>query len=442
MSFDSLLQPVWTRLGKRKYDDNTVREYISTRPELGIKPATFNHDQPQEIKQAVRAYLEQKPEATSEAGRQLDAMLKRKPGDRIPVDLPRMNDKEKKMEFRGDEKKQATIIHDQLKDNPTTSLAEELSMLVKGKKPREGTPEVLAVRPVNEKMRKDNIPKMPYGELVGQHPFRAMFVGQSNSGKTVLLTFLIKHHYSKYFDKIFVYSPTAAADDTWANILEDPKKQIIKVFDEEKLLQALYKAYQDAEKKGVDRLPRVLIFFDDEASTPSVMHSLALLKLSTIGRHASISTGIATQKYNLVSKTTRTNQNIIFAFAFDNNAELETFAEEQSGSLLNKHQFTSLYRDMLFDDDNPTPYEFITINHQCPDKTKVFRRNLDEVIVLNPKAIKQSKNTRSITDRMTSSEDTPEYTVKPTDSEPSATHVTEETPGPTEPPTKKQKAKQ
>ncbi|MFM7978596.1 MAG: hypothetical protein ACKPKO_04705 [Candidatus Fonsibacter sp.] len=75
------------------------------------------------------------------------------------------------------------------------------------------------------KMREYTVKQSKY-EVVGRLPLRAIALGPSGSGKSVLLASLVLDVYRDAFSRIYVISPPINIDATWFPVTEFIKENI------------------------------------------------------------------------------------------------------------------------------------------------------------------------------------------------------------------------
>ena len=146
---------------------------------------------------------------------------------------------------------------------------------------------------------------------VGDGEIHAL-VGPSGSGKTVLLQNMILDIYRGCFSKIFIFSPSIHVDASWLPVKEYIEKHMkVTHTDEEPIyldhydpdvladiIDTQHKITDYMKKQNHKHLFQILVIVDDFADDPSFSRRSKLLhSLFTRGRHNSISTIVATQKF-------------------------------------------------------------------------------------------------------------------------------------------------
>ena len=210
-------------------------------------------------------------------------------------------------------------------------------------------------------------------------------VAPRGSGKSFLLYNLLSKFYVNCFDHVQLYNPSLGNDLTLSpeslNLPTDCFFDKVDVDAIEKTIddQIKEKKNYDQGKLAKKHLSRVLLVFDDCISDPnftSNKNSNLLNMIAFKGRHLRISCIVVSQSYNAgFSKRMRTNiPNWIF-FKCDNMKERKSIQEEQGG-ICREDKFMEMF-------DYATTYEdysFFFIYGTCPNKTKKFRRNLDNIL--------------------------------------------------------------
>ena len=219
--------------------------------------------------------------------------------------------------------------------------------------------------------------KQPWwSKAIGPHPFRMMVSGDSNSGKTTLVIHMYKVMWEKYYDEIYVFSPNIEIDDMWKGL--NITKKLSK-FDRAFITKTMKAQRSDIKTKGVHRSKKILFIFDDFAAEKGIMKSSTLARIYMIFRHYNCSVVQLTQKYKAPSHTIRTNSSSVIVFNTSNGMELESILEEQKNLLLTTNEFRELFDSVT----SSSPYAFLTIAHFEKDKTRMYRKNLSEVMVIN-----------------------------------------------------------
>lgn len=237
------------------------------------------------------------------------------------------------------------------------------------------------------------IEQPPYaGTVIPEVPFRWILSGPSRSGKTNLARWMLDHFYSKgkksFFDSIYLLSPTAAIDYTWADLpglkpenrISRPSESfLVSILDKQKKkiqgstsdTAAQRMSSKSLAKRRV-KAPKILLIFDD-AIAEKMIHSAAFLKVFIAGRHYLISSMIMSQSYVKVPRSCRIQATHCCMFP-SRNSECVRLWEEHGPRQLSKNQFVELvkYATMPSVED---PYPFLYVDCFAPAKTR-FRRGL------------------------------------------------------------------
>ena len=159
-------------------------------------------------------------------------------------------------------------------------------------------------------------------DIAPKIPFRSIILGPSGSGKTILLQNMILNIYKNCFSRIFIFSPSIDVDSTWLPVkkyIEDEME--LKESDKEKfyfdhydpdelqnIIDTQHKVIEYMKKKNIKKLYSILIIVDDFADQPQFSRQSKILHaLYTRGRHHSISTLTATQKFAAIAPIIRVN---------------------------------------------------------------------------------------------------------------------------------------
>lgn len=231
-------------------------------------------------------------------------------------------------------------------------------------------------------------------------PFRLSVVGFSGAGKTNIIKNFIFHFYKKYFDEFYFFLGSKDEQKLFKDLSKkhickkrkktkqklekqffqenvdsddddyDEKINIISTFDDMELHNLIDEIEEDEDA------PRVLMLFDDMIfSNISNRHKLnSLDRLFMNGRHANISTIIASQKYTSLNQSSRCiNCSMIILFGL-NAKELKQASEEHS-NLLTPDEFIKMYKEYTKE-----PYSFIAINYQQNVKDRFYDSKFNKIL--------------------------------------------------------------
>jgi len=228
-------------------------------------------------------------------------------------------------------------------------------------------------------------------EVVGKLPIRSVILGPSGSGKTVLLQNMILDIYRNCFSKIYIFSPSIHVDASWSPVKEYIEKQMkVNHTDEEPIyldhydpntladiIDTQHKITDYMKKQNHKQLFQILVIVDDFADDPSFSrHSKLLHSLFTRGRHNSISTVVATQKFTAINPIIRVNATSLFVYRLRNYRDLESFIEEVS-ALVDKKTLLELYNIATSE-----PYSFLYVNLVAKGKNDMFFIRFDKKMIL------------------------------------------------------------
>ena len=212
------------------------------------------------------------------------------------------------------------------------------------------------IKPI--KTKQYDVPESRYKQ-VGKLPIRAIALGPSGSGKSVLLQNMIIDIYKLLFERIYIFSPSINVDyQTWLPVKKyiendlklketDDEKFYFSEYDPEalsKIIDTQRKIIEYQKKENYKKLWQILIVIDDFADSPEFSRNSKLLHgLYTRGRHSQISTIVATQKYVCLSPLIRVNASELYIFRLRNNQDLQTFIDEVS-ALVDKQTLLEMYK--------------------------------------------------------------------------------------------------
>jgi hypothetical protein len=211
--------------------------------------------------------------------------------------------------------------------------------------------------------------------------------GKSGSGKSTLLANLLldgrfygpcKQRPKGWFDKIFLFSPTANGDDVQKS-LNIPKKHVFTDLEEAgELLDVILDSQQKKldSSDGADKVAQFAIIFDDVIGDTKFMNEKAFTRCFYQVRHVNCTTFICTQHFMRVPKVCRLQANFVFFFA-GSLAEVNMITDEYAPPMVTRNDFMNLVNDATSRDK----FAFLTINNKVPTEIR-FRQNLSEIITL------------------------------------------------------------
>lgn len=226
-------------------------------------------------------------------------------------------------------------------------------------------------------------------DMVPKIPFRSVILGPSGSGKTILLQNMILDIYRNCFSRIYIFSPSIDVDTTWLPVKKYIEEEMkvhntteepiyFNHYDPEqlhKIIDTQHKVIDYMKKKNIKKLYSILVVVDDFADSPEISrHSKILHGLYTRGRHNSISTITATQKFAAIANIIRVNATELFVYRLRNYRDLETFIEEVS-AVVDKKTLMQIYNMATSE-----PYSFLYVNLRAKTKNDIFHIRFDKKI--------------------------------------------------------------
>lgn len=210
--------------------------------------------------------------------------------------------------------------------------------------------------------------------------------GKSGSGKSTLLANLLldERFYGPsvdkpkgWFDKIFLFSPTANGDDIQKS-LNIPKKYVFTDLDEApELLSVILDSQQKKidNSDGADKVGQYCIIFDDVIGNVGFMNQTAFTRCFYQVRHVNCTTFICTQHFKRVPKICRLQANFVFFFQ-GSSVEVDIIVDEYAPPMYSRNEFRRLVNEYT-----KGKHAFLTINNKT-DWSKRFRQNLGTIIPL------------------------------------------------------------
>lgn len=206
-----------------------------------------------------------------------------------------------------------------------------------------------------------------------------IIAGRKGSGKSSLLLNSLKTSqkdggYKKFFDNIFMISPTGRADKKFSkliNELDDDGKYFEKLNDE--TIRKIIDRTKEYNEANEDNDPRSLLILDDCMSDlPRSTEKGAFNDLIILARHYKLSVFILAQRYIALNRVCRANADLISFFRTDNKKELKTLTDDVNidGDLLE-----TLYNFSTKD----SPNDFLHMNLLSTPIT--FFKKFDKIIL-------------------------------------------------------------
>lgn len=229
--------------------------------------------------------------------------------------------------------------------------------------------------PKDEEKSKPNVDRPPGSkdkieEPLLNHPFRFGIVAPTRGGKTNLIVNLLmrKEFYFKYFDRIFIWTPTWYDDDSW-RVVDIPKEQVFTEYKTQDVQTV-------ADKIAKSTQFRTLLIFDDCISEGlfSTNRESIISKLVFRGRHWNISMWFVSQSYKAITRGFRVNMQGWVFFRPGNKEEILKIFEEHGG-FLSKQEFLDKFNYATQED-----YSFLFINYQADLRNGSLYKKFEEAI--------------------------------------------------------------
>jgi hypothetical protein len=230
----------------------------------------------------------------------------------------------------------------------------------------------LTIKKYDVKANKIYISPLMEKNVIMRHPFRLLLSGQSGSGKTLLCVNLVRRFMKGYFDVLFLFSSSASKDNT-QDLLNIPRQNVQSDLDDEAiphLEHILNVQEKEIEKKGIDKVDKILIIFDDIIASPKFLNSKIYKKILTMGRHYSISSISLIQRYCSIPRVLRLQMSDVCVF-LGTSSEMEAISEEYCPP--GKHPVKDMRK--LINVATNEPFSFLYINVREPVETR-FRKCL------------------------------------------------------------------
>lgn len=210
-------------------------------------------------------------------------------------------------------------------------------------------------------------------------PGTTIFCGRTGSGKTTIVCRLLKdeNKLKEYFDDIYIFclSPCYDVIEHVPQITEDhmytddDPEQLAKIYEKNKAI---------VKQHGFDKAKHILFILDDIVQSNKFMNSKVLRDIFFGGTHAKCSLWLLTQHYKSIPKRLRMNSHAMICCHGLNKQEIESLCEEYVPPSLTKNEFKDVVDYALKD-----PYSFLFINSTNPNKKEMYRKNFDEILIIN-----------------------------------------------------------
>ena len=217
--------------------------------------------------------------------------------------------------------------------------------------------EDLTIAPIPSSKDKIEQPPLAADENMFIPPLGSSVImcGKSGCGKSTLLANLFRdgRFYGKskakpkgWFDKVFIFSPTANGDDVQKSLGID-KKHVFTDLEEapdclEVILDSQAGKIEDA--KGADEVAQYAIIFDDVIGHTQFMNDKNFSRCFYQVRHVNCTTFICSQHFKRIPRLCRQQANFIFFFE-GSASEVETVVEEYAPPQYTKNEMRELVTD-------------------------------------------------------------------------------------------------
>lgn len=224
-------------------------------------------------------------------------------------------------------------------------------------------------------------------KLIPSRGHSVIINGASGSGKSTLLANYAtnpnffgpsKERPRGWFDKIFLFSPTADGDDVQRS-LNIPKSNVCTDMSEApQWIETIFRAQKQKLAGGgkAHIAPQYWFIFDDVIGETQLLTNPQFLKCWYMIRHNNGTTTACTQHYKRLPKVCRQQASFIHFFA-GNQAEVQQIVEDFAPPLYTKREFSDIVTMATLN-----PYDFLTVCIKVPWPYR-FRFNLGQIIVLD-----------------------------------------------------------
>lgn len=240
---------------------------------------------------------------------------------------------------------------------------------------------MLEITPMTTSKDKIVQPTLAEMNVIPRITSNVIMVGSSGSGKTTLLAnlFTRKEFYKGWFDRVVLVSPSARTDDLQGQIGVQEDDIVDDLGDAPQFIQDLMDDQRDEiEEAGADRAPQIALIYDDVAgSKVELLNSEQFVKTFVASRHFNLTTFLLVQSFTQAPRVARLQCQNLFYFR-GSNSEQELICEEAAAPGLNKREMMKIIDFATID-----PYTFLHFTRREPDTRRRYRRNLDEIILLD-----------------------------------------------------------
>lgn len=227
-----------------------------------------------------------------------------------------------------------------------------------------------------ENNRKDLIkqPELCDLKIIPKLNTSSLVVGRSGSGKSVVLSNLLKNCYKDAFKLKVLISPTGETDDVQksmkCDIVITDLKEGVQFLEGIMKTQAKY-----IKEKGAHKAPLICIIFDDVMGETQFLNSSQFCACFTRSRHYNLTIFALSQKFTGIPKKCRVQTNNLIFFK-GQDSEVIGVADDFCPANMSKKDFASLIKWVTSE-----PHAFLYINMSA-DESERYRKKFDEYIVL------------------------------------------------------------
>ena len=188
-----------------------------------------------------------------------------------------------------------------------------------------------------------------------------IFVGKRNSGKSILMKYMIKRNMTS-FRKIYLVSPSKKINCFYRDIVK--KECIYDEYNEkwmELLISSMTKKNEGLTQKD-KKFSNILLVLDDLASDANFHNSKSLQILCARGRHLGITLYISLQHLNSCPPLVRSNTDYVFCGKLSRTS-LELLIENYMSGEVDRKEFINIYNKSTVNYNFLIIYNNATINN-------------------------------------------------------------------------------
>jgi len=238
------------------------------------------------------------------------------------------------------------------------------------------------IKTAKDKIKQPDLAKEENNMVIPPLGSSVLICGKSGSGKSTLLARLLieKQFYKGFFDKMFLFSPTANGDDVQKKLGIPPEHVFTDLEEAPEMLEMILTSQKEQlENAPAHKVPQYAIIFDDVIGDITFMNSREFTQCFYQVRHVCCTTFLCTQHFKRVPRVCRLQANFIMFFQ-GSMSEVETLVEEFCPPNMSKRDFSTIVCDATRPEEKGKPnYEFLTINMKVGWELR-FRKKLNELI--------------------------------------------------------------